>query len=210
MHTAKIKLIGGKIEYFTKQDIEKGDKHLSLNDIKTYGEVFRVAECICKRLDVDLPGIILTPDLSEKWGYTFFKKDNFLLTDNIVALRVEDGMDRYLFTGNLAHEIRHIWQSYYNPSLVKKTYKKPGEDLLCPAEIDADGFALWYLAADKKDKPACFKKMAEEIVFPRYIVLSLGSKFISSYEQGLDLRIKKAEEIDAEYRKYHSFIPIKE
>lgn len=49
------------------------------------------------------------------------------------------------FEAVLAHEMRHVYQYYYNPSINRKHSSGGEEAWKHPAEVDADAFAIAYI-----------------------------------------------------------------
>lgn len=124
-------------------------------DYKTYINLFQIAESISNFLQVPCPDIALT----DKWllvpnifgdtilsAYSYHPEDLPNLKNSIILFS-KCGLDSTAYTiGVMAHEIRHIWQKKYLPELVKKHAQGYTASLSNLAEIDADGFGIWYLS----------------------------------------------------------------
>ena len=107
---------------------------------------------------------------------------SFAVFNNPFSLTVSEETQ---LIGNMAHELRHIWQHEYKPEIMKD--KAVGRDsFLNHAEIDADGFAIWYLSI----LPGLNIYKAAEIVFPK------GKK---NHPAGYMNRMLKAKEIKTEF-----------
>lgn len=111
---------------------------------------YKTANNICKQLNIQCPYISLVNNLVREegtvlGGITYTPKDLKGLDNNLVIMSTND-YNPYQFTGTLAHEMRHIYQAKFNPEINKKTAKGFKDALNHPAEIDADGYGIWYIS----------------------------------------------------------------
>ena len=96
--------------------------------------------------------------------------------------------------------MRHIWQHEYAPDMNENHAAGFGDALIHEAEIDADGYAIWYLSYS----PNMNIEEAASIMCP-------VEK--TNYPEAFRLRIEKAIEINQQHidskkpeRKLHSFL----
>ena len=130
---------------------------LSDPDYKTYMSLFQIAESISTFLQVPCPDIALAPiiheqnlydgSISEEAAYGYHP-ENFPHIHNSIILFSMRLLDPTYTIGVMAHEIRHIWQKKYQPEIVKKHAQGYTDSLSNPAEIDADGFGIWFLSVN--------------------------------------------------------------
>lgn len=136
-----VSILGSNLSYYRPDELAQVDPD-------TYHHMMH----ICDQLDIQMPDIAYCPDIiivsttlgySCGLGYTFSPVDFPQLQNNLITIKdIDNG---YLFYGTLAHELRHIWQRECTPNLLKKPANGFLESLVHPAEIDADGYAIYYL-----------------------------------------------------------------
>ena len=144
---------GHDIFYFTKDELAQ----VSREDAgcgNLYKYTFKVAESISNQLKIQFPDIgfkeqIVFPDdtggVNVLGAWLYSHVDVPSLKNNLIIMSLEDFEEKQ-FTGTLAHEMRHIWQYTYHPEMNAKPAKGFEESLIHPAEIDADGYAIWYIS----------------------------------------------------------------
>lgn len=142
---------GNVINFFTKEDLDHDD----LGDERPlYEATYNLAEFMSHQLEIKCPDIGFLDGLrshddmgriSVDLGRMFTPKDVPSLKNNLILMSREN-IDLILFTGTLAHEMRHIWQNKYHPKMNENPAKGFVEALKHPAEIDADGYAIWYIS----------------------------------------------------------------
>lgn len=134
------------IQYYTKNELDK----LSKDEKMTYEMTYEIAEKISITLGIECPyiglyeGQIMRSNGSILNGVTFFKEDLVTPQDKPVILATLFNFEITLFTGCLAHELRHVWQ--HNLNLYTDVNKALNfvESAKNPAEIDADIFAIFF------------------------------------------------------------------
>lgn len=145
MHTVNIN--GNEIYYSKKED-----PHNARED---YKNVFTVTEFMCKQLKIPCPDIAIVYKLNcidykanEYLGaYLYTTQDIPALKNNLILFNVSSpGENDFRLTGTFAHEMRHIWQYKYHPTMNTSHANGFMESLTHPGEIDADGYAIYYLA----------------------------------------------------------------
>ena len=142
----------GKLFYKTR---DEAANDMADPDHEIYMDLFQLAEHISLILQIPCPafslqGTMLLPNpvdgtLSKEAAYTYHPEDIPTLKTPIVALSMEL-FDQIYTTGVIAHELRHIWQKKYYPDIAKTYARGYLDSLMDPAEIDADGFGIWYLS----------------------------------------------------------------
>ena len=147
----EITVDGNTIKYHSYNDFKRG----RIKDPLT-NEVYAATEYICSLLNVKCPylKVIDMPMISHNTAtgqdsmmgaITYKTTDCKDLDNNLIVISIAN-LNNELFNGILAHEIRHIWQAKYKPELIQKDAADFGESLMHPAEIDADGFAIWFMS----------------------------------------------------------------
>ena len=126
-----------------------------LDIIEICSEVFKVVGSVCSRLHVPYPDITFTDtiacisiydgSLTEKSAMTYLKKDHPELENDVIQIALKHLEPLYI-SGVIAHEIRHLYQNIYDPDINAEYAQSYTDSLRHPAEIDADAFAIWYLA----------------------------------------------------------------
>lgn len=147
----EITVDGNTISYHSYKEFKRGQ----IKDPLT-NEVYAATEYICSLLDVkcpylkviDMPMISHNPATGQDTviGAITYKPTDCKKLDNNLVVITSAGINNELFNGILAHEIRHIWQAKYKPEILEKDAADFGESLMHPAEIDADGFGIWFMA----------------------------------------------------------------
>lgn len=143
---------GNKINYLKKNELANAD----LGDQRQlYEETYKIAEFISNQLKIKCPDIGFsskirvmnqtTGRLSVQGAEMYTPDDISTLKSNLIIMSTED-FKPMQFIGTLAHEMRHIWQHEYAPEMNQKHAVGFMESLMHPAEIDADGFAIWYIS----------------------------------------------------------------
>lgn len=183
-----INIDGQEIKYYKKEEISKAN----IGNKVFYLETYKIAESICKKLNIQCPDIhfeqvIRCKDefgrMSVEGAMLFTPMDVPSLHENLIIMSLEK-YNYVQFLGTLAHELRHIWQNTYHPNMNQKPAKGFGESLTHPAEIDADGFAIWYLS----EAPNMYLQKAAGIMCPEEK---------KHYPKAYTARVEKAKEIKA-------------
>lgn len=148
----KVIIAGNNIAFASKDDLLTG------NLTSDFVETFRIADHISQRLNIPCPDIairdkIIRPDPSTGCiavldGMHYSPTQIPELNNSLIILST-DCHSGLQYTGTVAHEIRHVWQDIHAPEINKKPAVTYGESLLHPAEIDADGYAIWYISSSK-------------------------------------------------------------
>lgn len=181
---------GNTITYFTKEELPQAA--LSDFEKQLYDETYKIAEFMCNQLKITTPNIafseqILTPcddgRISVEGAKMYTQQDVPSLENDLILMSLED-FDTTQFIGTLAHELRHIWQDKYHSELNEKPAKGFEESLMHPAEIDADGYSIWYLS----ETPGMCIEIAAGIMCPEEK---------KHYSTAYMYRIEKAKEIKA-------------
>ena len=140
---------GNEVLYLSKEDVYIENKDVF------YISIYKNAELICEKLNIECPNITTTNTIRR-----FDEKDNSLYMQAGITYSPDEvpGLDKYfvimsteikselLFLGDLAHELRHIWQNIYNPDINEQHAIGFADALYHEAEIDADAFAIFYLS----------------------------------------------------------------
>lgn len=180
---------GNVITYFTKEEMAHADLG---DDRKLYEETYKLADFMSDQLEIPCPDIGFSEEIrvrddmgriSVEGAMMYTPKDIPSLENNLILMSLKD-LDIIQFTGTLAHEMRHIWQNKYHPQMNEKHAKGFGESLMHPAEIDADGYAIWYIS----EAPDMYIEKAAGIMCP---------KEKKHYPKAYMYRIEKAKEIKA-------------
>ncbi len=140
---------GNTIPFFTYEEYKRGEiEHPDIND------TYKVIEFICSQLNINPPYLQIVDSLTSKnpnngavtkvGGITYYPEQTNL--DNCLILLSRRVATPKLFTGVIAHELRHIWQHKNSPMLISNNPIDYLSSLFDPAEIDADAFAIWYLS----------------------------------------------------------------
>lgn len=195
---------GHTVNYFKKEELAGAD----LGDLgPLYEETYKLAENMSRQLKVDCPDIGLSEQirsyddmgrLSVEGAMMYTPKDVPALKNNLIMMSLED-FNNLQYTGTLAHEMRHIWQDKYHPEMNENHAKGFGESLMHPAEIDADGYAIWYISEAPEmyiDKAAGIMCPEEKKHHPKeYMYRIEKAKEIKAYF--VEQRNKMAAESDA-------------
>lgn len=181
---AVVKIKGmNEIEYFPYSDLNQVE---SEHNRAIYEEFYRTLRPLCRMLHVELPDLAildsiryvnpLTGQMTQEVGRSITTQEEPALSNNIIIVSLEFKSPEYI-TAILAHEVRHFWQKKYHPEEYSEVAMGYGDSLLNHAEIDADGFAIYYIAKyapmyiekaarivcpkEKKDSPKGFMKRIE-------------------------------------------------
>ena len=140
----------GQLYYATPQDVEEMPDGV---EKAFFSKLFLVADDICESLDISCPDIATTNTLVtaaedgtlvENTAMLFSNKKHSHL-DKPIMLIATARNDKYLMLGSIAHELRHQWQEENRPEL-SDHYAYGMDTLYDEAEIDADSFAIRYIA----------------------------------------------------------------
>ena len=184
---------GKEVFYFKRNELSEADLG-ELNDI--YEETYTIAEFISNQLKVKCPDIGLSEIIQAKDDFgrisvegamLFTPRDIPSLKNNLIMMSLEN-FNMMQHKGTLAHEMRHIWQYTYHPEMNEKYAKGFGESLNHSAEIDADGYAIWYLSEFQN----MYFEKAAGIICPK------EKKY---FPKAYMYRIEKAKEIKAYFDK---------
>lgn len=200
----KLLIEGNEIIYFKRDELLDADLGA---DKDLYEETYRLAELMSKQLKIKCPNIGLINEirrrddmgrLSVEGAVMYTPKDVPALKNNLIMMSLED-FDNLQYIGTLAHEMRHIWQDKYHPEMNKNHAKGFGESLTHPAEIDADGYAIWYISEAPEmyiDKAAGIMCPEEKKHHPKeYMYRIEKAKEIQAFFE--EQRKKMAAEIEA-------------
>lgn len=143
----KVNINGNEITYYKKNELSDADQSF-------YEEIYCLCDIMSTQLNVACPDIALSNQMRaiDKNGQvtvegarTYKPQEVPELENTLILMSLED-YKPLQFIGTLAHEMRHIWQYKYLPEINKKPATGFEESLIHPAEIDADGYAIWYLS----------------------------------------------------------------
>ena len=157
-----------------------------------YEETYKIAEFMSNQLKIKCPSIGFSDTIrarddmgriSVEGAMMYTPKDVPTLTETLILMSLED-FNIMQFSGTLAHEMRHIWQDTYHPEMNENHARGFGESLMHPAEIDADGYAIWYIS----EAPNMYIDKAAGIMCPEEK---------KHYPKPYLYRIEKAKEIKA-------------
>lgn len=148
MQTAIIN--GQEIVYYTQEELSEVD----LDDRKLYEKTYEIANSISNQLKIDCPyiGIVFAPIIRNQTvldAVTYTPNECVMppLKNSLTIISIlPNAFDETRLCGTLAHELRHIWQYTYSPAINTNHAIGFGDSLMHPAEIDADGYAIWYLS----------------------------------------------------------------
>ena len=161
-----------------------------------YHTAFNTATFISEQLHIECPYIGLIDRIRNYdsmgresiFGGVTYKKGAFQGLDNNLIILSLENFNRERFIAELAHEMRHIWQAKYYPEINHTHAIGFGESLNHPAEIDADGFAIWYMSHYCN----MYVEKAASIVCPEEK---------KHYSKQFMLRIEKSKEIESDMSK---------
>ena len=143
--------------YVKKEDLMSEWKLglISQKEYEDFSRLFGILDSISNILKIEVPDLAVTNSLTmkstkngslhEMSAMVFHPEDIKELSNNLIVLSRKCAKLFYT-TGVLAHELRHIYQKKYNPSVVETYAQGYIESLEDEAEIDADAFGIWYLA----------------------------------------------------------------
>jgi hypothetical protein len=157
-HFEEVEIQGNNIKFLSREFAEDDEK---------YAITYSCCEKICELLKIEIPNISISSDLGGgKLGYTFHRKDWKVLDKSLIQMIWNE--DQFHYVGVLAHELRHVWQGVYAKQILGKRidYARNGEEAGSnPAEIDADGFAVFYLhMISGKSIDECAEKFLDGMV----------------------------------------------
>ena len=187
-----VNIDGHNIEYLKKGDpinLESLDTYKTNN----YKIIFAWMDDFCKKAHIECPDLALVDELINMntlelmGGELYSPKDFPHLDNNLIVISLYD-KNYEKIQGVLFHEIRHVWQHKYNPEIDAVHAHGFIESLNHPAEIDADGFAIFYLSLIKG---ITFEEAAD--------IICHNEKSFS--KDAYQARINKAVEIKTNYRK---------
>lgn len=185
-------MIPPEIHYFTPEEVIEQTEEDS---------IFRFVVNVCTLLNTDVPNIAIgnimpsinpdTGEVSEQMAKTWTLEDLPSLDKPLIYIGVKypNGKpleDNILLAGVIAHEIRHLWQKKYHASEYAEIAKGFTDSLYNPAEIDADAFAIAYVAHGSD-----MEKVGQHICKNEY----------EKYPCAFDDRLKKANEIIADMKR---------
>ena len=121
-----------------------------------YRKLFDFVIFLAKELNVECPALSIrhtitqidskTKTVSKQAAYLYSKHQYTNLKRTVILLALKDiDSDLYL-KGVLAHEMRHMWQDKNKPEIREKNASGFLESLTDEAEIDADAYAINYIA----------------------------------------------------------------
>lgn len=152
MHTIKIQ--GNTISYFKKEELLSANRSQIGN---IYSDTYMIANHIAAQLSIPCPDIALTKILrhqdlesgivSVQGAISYTPDDLPEISENCLILVSLEDFEIKKYIGTLAHEMRHIWQHVYAPQSYQNHAAGFLESLIHPSEIDADGYAIWYMSA---------------------------------------------------------------
>lgn len=152
MALTRIKGMRNSVYYVPYSDVENIQNEYQK---EIYEDCYKILKFICSLLQVSLPDLSildsirqvdpLTGLMTEEVGRSITTEEDPNLKNNIVIISLEHDDPLYL-TAIMAHEVRHFWQKKYRPNMSGQNAMGYGNSLVSEAEIDADGFAIWYLS----------------------------------------------------------------
>lgn len=147
----KVIIDGNIIKYFTKTEIYQH----TIPFKELFLIAYQTADHISEQLDIPCPDIGYVTNLqlqdsktgaiSEQGGRSYTTDDIPELTNNFIIVSFK-GLTYEKLVGILAHETRHIWQHIYAPEMNRYPAQGFLESLTHPAEIDADGYAIYAIS----------------------------------------------------------------
>ncbi len=148
---------GTKIDlyFYTPEDVP--NIHPKYKEI--YKSLFTYVEALAKELDVECPAlsirqsiILMDPKtklLSKQAAFSYSKHQYPNLERTVILLAFDDMGDSDIYLkGVLAHELRHMWQDKNKPEIRVKNASGYWESLTDEAEIDADAYAINFIASN--------------------------------------------------------------
>ena len=121
-------------------------------------DISRIAKIslpIIETLGISNPYVSMCP-LPNIYGYSYVKEIHRELDSSVLIVDLDKaeeimkymGQDNEFLVGIIAHELRHIWQGENDLKLYKSGMAclGPVDSDTCPAEIDADAFAIYWLS----------------------------------------------------------------
>lgn len=172
-----ITIEGIKIEYYSRSEIYKNN-NIPADD--PYYVAYQIADPISAQLHIPCPDIGYVPNLQQpdyntglisiQCGKSYTTNVFPELTNNLIAISTRFS-DYEILVGIIAHEMRHIWQQMYRPLINRYPAQGFLMSLKHPAEIDADGYAIYYMSQalsidlEKAGKIICPE---EHQYYPRY------------------------------------------
>lgn len=153
---------------------------------------FRMAGYMAAELGVKVPYLRIKPEylmreneldgsLTQEVAHTYFPNNENNLKNALVIL--SSVVDDWVFNGSFAHEMRHLWQKKYHPEKCEFWANGFQEALIDPLEIDADAYAIYYLA---KHMGLPVEEVAEHIC----------PNEKKCYRPAYDFRVEKAKNFD--------------
>lgn len=146
-----VNINGFPFSYYTKTEITEIEDN---NMEQLHKDIYHFANHISEILNIKCPDIgfseqIIVPDstggISVQGAEMYTPKDISDLDNCLIVLSLQD-FDFSRIVGTLAHEMRHIWQYNFNSEINQFHAIGFSDSLIHPAEIDADGFAIWYMS----------------------------------------------------------------
>ncbi len=148
---------GYEVRYLPEKEIKTENNTFPFYEM--YPEFYGLIHKICNILDVPCPHVGIYTELirysadgavNYLGGITYSPNDVPELDRHLILIALGDKIKpcytNYEITGSIVHELRHIWQDYNSPEIRKKNANGLEKSLYHSAEIDADGFAIWYLS----------------------------------------------------------------
>ena len=152
MSEVKLPKGGSTITYSTREEVQKD---LGNSDRDLLLKLYEIGEHISTLLQVRCPDITIANMITElnehdgslsiMLGKHYSPADIPELENDLILLALPSWQLSERVIGVLAHEIRHIFQDQFDSRIKETLAQGYRESLYNPAEIDADGFAIWYL-----------------------------------------------------------------
>ncbi len=146
----KIIIGGDEISYAKEKDLPDPELNPNMNEFYKY--VFTVSSDICSQLEIPTPDIALYRCLRRKYkpdniigGFCYTPDDDPNLETPMLLISYEIE-NIAIILGIIAHEHRHIWQYYHAKNLNAHHANGFDESTEHPAEIDADGYAIYFVS----------------------------------------------------------------
>lgn len=185
---------GNEIEYFTERELYDTKVCIQDDTRNYYKKIYNIAELISLELEIKCPDIFITTGALQARTGNFLQGylpnvENCSLFEKRIVLLSTLNINENELIAVLAHEMRHIWQQEYKKLDNANEKVSGGENILNnKAEIDADGYSIYYLSSRLK------------------ISIEEAANIACKYEKQVSLkwykiRIEKAKEIKNYYSK---------
>ena len=206
MKQAVIEGFSWKVNFYTKEEIDSIEDEETKETTKVF---YELSHEICRTLSIEEePHLAFLNELTSIDPATFamtrlqgmrITPDKTNLDKDIILLVYHEATYNKL-AGTLAHELRHMWQNENNEKIQRT--KAIGIDALYDeAEIDADAFAIYYMASryfdfnyrECADIICSFEKKTDKKAYEIRLKRAklFGGTFYDNYENAVAKQQKK-------------------